>query len=169
MNCSIRKALPKDVQAACSVLRRSISECCIEDHHNDPEILSAWLRNKTPENLISWFSSPANFPVVATSGKDVVGVGLLSTKGEVLLCYVLPEVRFAGVGKVLLDALESHAREIGLPAIRLSSTTTAKPFYLRNGFTPCGPPEVAFGITAFPMIKQLGANPSLNRANSPAR
>ena len=99
MNCSIRKALPKDVQAACSVLRRSISECCIEDHHNDPEILSAWLRNKTPENLTSWFSSPANFPVVATSGKDVVGVGLLSTKGEVLLCYVLPEVRFAGGGR----------------------------------------------------------------------
>ena len=163
MNCSIRKATPDDAPAACAVLRRSISECCIEDHHNDPEILSAWLRNKTPENLASWFSSPANFSVVATSGKDVVGVGLLSTKGEVFLCYILPEVRFAGVGKVLLRALESHAREIGLREIRLSSTTTAKAFYLRNGFTACGPPEVAFGVTAFPLIKQLGANPSLNR------
>ena len=155
--------MPEDAQAACAVLRRSISECCIEDHHNDPEILSAWLRNKTPENLTSWFSSPANFAVVATSGKDVVGLGLLSTKGEVLLCYILPEIRFTGVGKFLLRALESHAAEIGLPEIRLSSTTTAKAFYLRNGFTPCGPPEVASGVTTFPFIKRLGANQSLNR------
>ena len=66
-------------------------------------------------------------------------------------------------GKFCFVRWESHAREIGLREIRLSSTTTANAFYLRNGFTACGPPEVAFGVTAFPLIKQLGANPSLNR------
>lgn len=60
------------------------------------------------------------------------------------------------VRNVLLRKLESHAREIGLPAIRLSSTTTVKAFYLRNRFTPCGPPDVAFGVTAFPLMKELG-------------
>lgn len=158
MNCLIRKATSEDAQVACAVLRRSISECCIEDHWNDPDILSAWLNNKTPENLASWFSSLANFAVVAVSGKDLVGLGLLSTKGEVLLCYILPEVRFTGVGKALLRELESHATELGLPEIRLSSTATAKAFYLRNGFIPCGTPEVAFGVKAFPLTKQLGAN-----------
>jgi hypothetical protein len=34
-----RVASPADAPAACAVMRRSIMELCIADHHNDPEIL----------------------------------------------------------------------------------------------------------------------------------
>jgi GNAT superfamily N-acetyltransferase len=170
MKPTVRIATPDDAHAACAVLRRSISECCVEDHHNNPEVLSAWLSNKTPENVASWFASPVNFAVVATSGKEINGVGLLSLKGEVTLCYVAPEVRFTGVGKAVLQALESHALSLGLSAIHLSSTFTAKVFYLRNGFTSSGTSKVAFGVKAFPLLKRLSANNTLNpdAANSAA-
>lgn len=99
MDISIRRATTTDGQAACTVLRRSITECCVEDHHNSPELLSAWLQNKTPENVSAWFTSSENFSVVAVSGEQVVGVGLLIENGNLALCYVIPEVRFTGVGK----------------------------------------------------------------------
>ena len=86
-----------------------------------------------------------------------MGVGLLTEKGELALCYVLPEVRFTGAGKALLRAIESHAMHAGLAEIHLSSTATAKAFYLRNGFIQIGPLEVEFGIQAFPLIKRLCA------------
>lgn len=162
MNVSTRRATIIDAEAACTVLRRSITECCVEDHHNNPELLSSWLQNKTPENVSAWFASKENFSVVAISGEQVVGVGLLSENGNLALCYILPEVRFTGVGKALLRAMESHAAQARLNEIRLSSTATAKAFYLRNGFVQSGPPEVEFGIQAFPLIKRLGANKALN-------
>lgn len=99
MNVNTRKATTEDAQAACIVLRRSITECCVEDHHNNPELLAAWLQNKTPENVSAWFASNENFSVVAVSGEQVVGVGLLTKNGNLALCYALPEVRFTGVGK----------------------------------------------------------------------
>lgn len=162
MNLHTRRATITDAEAACGVLRRSISECCVEDHHNNPEVLSAWLQNKTPENVSAWFASSEDFAVVAAAGEQVVGVGLLTGKGNLALCYVLPEVRFTGVGKALLRAVESHALQTRLNQIHLSSTATAKAFYLRNGFVQSGPPEVGFGVQAFPLIKWLGASGTLD-------
>ena len=164
MDIRVRRATTADAEAACSVLRRSITECCVDDHHNDPKALAAWLQNKTPENIACWFASPDNFSIVATSDSKIVGIGLLTAKGVLALCYLFPEVRFKGVGKSLLSAIESQAMELGITELCLSSTGTAKAFYLRNGFRPNGEPETEFGIQAFPLIKQLGAN---NRFHAP--
>jgi hypothetical protein len=49
----IRDAVPEDAAAACEVMRRSISELCSADHHDDPVILGRWLANKTPEIVAS--------------------------------------------------------------------------------------------------------------------
>ena len=159
---TIRNATTADAEAACSVLRRSITECCGEDHHNDPELLAVWLKNKTPENVAAWFAAKENFSVVVISGEQVIGVGLLTEKGELALCYTLPEARFTGVGKALLRAMESHAVHVGLTELHLNSTATAKTFYLRNGFMQSSPPEVEVGIQAFPLTKRLDTNPTFN-------
>jgi hypothetical protein len=49
----IRDAVPEDAVAACEVMRRSIAELYVADHHNDPAILERWL-DKTPEIFKSW-------------------------------------------------------------------------------------------------------------------
>jgi len=158
MNLIVRKATINDAESACAVLRRSITECCSEDHHNNPELLSVWLENKTTENVTAWFAATDNYSVVAISQELIVGVGLLTDNGNLALCYALPEVRYSGVGKALLRALESHAIQIGINTIHLSSTSTAKPFYIRNGYTNSGQPVDELGITAFPLSKRLGEN-----------
>ncbi len=157
MNVKIRKASLADADAACNVLRRSITESCVEDHRNEPGVLLNWLQNKTPENVARWFANHESFSLVATISGEVTGVGLLTASGEVALCYVLPEARFKGIGKALFDAMELHAMKIQLSEIHLSSTSAAKTFYLSRGFVPSGESEIESGVRAFPMTKRIVA------------
>jgi GNAT superfamily N-acetyltransferase len=155
MKTEIRLALPGDAASACKVLRRSISECCSEDHRNDAAILAAWLGNKTPETVETWFLSPSNFSLVATMNDEVVGVAMLTRAGKIVLCYVSPEVRFTGTGKALLQTMEAQAREWGQRSLQVVSTVTAKPFYLRNGYLLGSTKTASFGIEAVVFSKRL--------------
>jgi hypothetical protein len=159
MDIEIRSATPEDAAAACLALRRSISECCKEDHKDDEEILAAWLGNKNSSMVATWFSSSANYALVATYGDEVVGVALLTRGGKIALCYVTPETLFKGTGRDLLRGLESQAGQWGLPWIKVLSTSSAREFYARNGFVSCGDATSSYGTAGFKMIKQLSGPP----------
>ena len=115
----VRVAVAADAQAACNVLRRSIAECCEVDHKNDRAILDAWLGNKTPQMVESWFVSPTNFSVVAELDGAVAGVALLTGAGKLALCYVLPEARVQGLGKAMLARVEEQVLCWGVKALQL--------------------------------------------------
>ena len=155
MNAVIRTATQADAALACRMLCRSISECCSEDHRNDAAILAAWLGNKTPENVASWFECASHHSIVAGNGNDVVGVAIMTRQGRIVLFYISPDVRSTGTGKALLDALEAQAKEWGLRALQVASTLSARDFYQRNGFDYCGPARTAFGTDAVSMAKKL--------------
>jgi GNAT superfamily N-acetyltransferase len=158
MTLIIRDAVPEDAEAACNVLRRSIAELCIADHHNDPEILRAWLANKTPGIVASWIAMSDNSMLVAVEDGMIVAVGSTTDAGEIQLNYVSPDARFRGVSRALLSALETRARERGNPECHLISTETARRFYLSAGYTEKGPPQGKFGTaSSYPMSKQLKA------------
>jgi GNAT superfamily N-acetyltransferase len=156
MDAQVRVAKEEDAEAACAVLRRSITECCSLDHNDDPSQLAPWLKNKTPENVRQWIVDPSSYAVVAEESGDIIGVAMMLVSGEVTLCYLVPEVRFTGVGKALLAELESKARALGLGELRLNSTKTAHAFYMRNGFADAGAATTWHGIGCIPMVKALG-------------
>jgi GNAT superfamily N-acetyltransferase len=130
----IRKATADDAAEACQVLRRSIAELCNADHKDDPVILEAWLRNKTPANVRDWVVGTDIHVFVATEGSTILAVGAVTSSGEITLNYVSPDARFAGVSKVLLNRLEAKARELGNNTCTLTSTETARRFYLSAGY-----------------------------------
>jgi GNAT superfamily N-acetyltransferase len=153
---TLRKATPDDADGACRVLRRSIAECCAEDHRDDGRILSAWLANKTPENLRAWFSSPG-YPVVAEKSGEIVGVAMLSPTGTITLNYLIPEARFLGIGGAMLAALEQEAARRGHAGLTLHSTAAAHRFYLGKGYADTGEVSAMFGLSAPVMTKSLSA------------
>lgn len=157
MTTRIRIATPEDADAACEVVHRSIAECCAADHHNDPALVQTWLHNKTPGNVRAWLDQQDAFSVVAEAEGAVVGFAM-SLHNEVMLCYVIPEVRFTGAGKSMLHAMEAHATQAGFTSLRLESTRTAQAFYGRNGFSLSGPTIVAFGMEGQPMVKTIAAH-----------
>jgi GNAT superfamily N-acetyltransferase len=151
----IRDATIKDAPAACNVLRRSISKLCVADHGNDPEILARWLGNKTPENVASWIAEPGKSVLVAIEDNAMLGVGMITDAGEIQLIYVSPRARFRGVSKALLSALEEQAIKLGNMRCSLTSTETARRFYLSAGFIEEERPKMVFGVMSYPMSKSL--------------
>jgi GNAT superfamily N-acetyltransferase len=152
----IRDAVAEDALAGCQVLRRSIVELCIADHRNDPAILGRWLGNKTPENFVSWVTQPDNSLLVAVEDGRILAVGSVSDAGRITLNYVSPDARFRGVSRALLGALEARAAARGNIRCTLSSTATARRFYLANGYVEDGPPAGEFGTSSgYPMSKPL--------------
>lgn len=155
MSFEIRRAEATDATAACEVLRRSIAECCVLDHKNDPAILDAWLGNKTPETVASWFASPTNFSLVAVEEGAVVGVALLTAAGKLALCYLLPEVLKRGAGKALLACVEQQACSWGVKALQLHSTASGEEFFARQGYLRAGNVRSPYGVDTVFFWKQL--------------
>lgn len=134
----IRDAVPDDAAAATLVLRRSITELCTADHLGRAERLEPWLANKTPENLVAWIAARGTRIVVAEDAGAILGVGGATARGEILLNYVSPDARFRGVSKAVLDVLEVWLANGGIDIFRLSSTATARQFYLGRGYSGTG-------------------------------
>jgi GNAT superfamily N-acetyltransferase len=155
MMMKIRDALPEEALAACLVMLRSIALLCGADHHNDPAILQRWLGNIMPEGFGS-LMLPPNSLLVALENDGIVAVGSVTDMGEITLNYVSPDVRFSGVSTVLLAALEARAIERGNKRCTLTSTETAKRFYLARGYREDGPAAGNFGTASgYPMSKRL--------------
>ena len=152
----IREATPEDALAACEVLERSIVELCDADHRNDASILALWLGNKTPANFRAWVDRADNTVLVADENGRVLAVGSVTDAGVIGLNYVSPDARFRGVSRALLRALEARAADRGSRRCDLTSTRTARRFYLSNGYVDSGPPVRGFGTSsAYPMTKIL--------------
>lgn len=75
--------------------------------------------------------------------------------GRVTLNYVSPNTRFQGVSSAILEALEAYLRRQGCSTCSLSSTQTAKRFYLKHGYAYAGVEEAWGKLSAQPMIKRL--------------
>ena len=151
----IRKAVPGDAPAACSLLRRSIEEGRRDDHRDDPEVLGPWLGNKTPATVATWFSTPSNFALVAESEGRLVGLALLTQAGKVALCYVLPEALRCGVGRALLAAVEEQARTWSINKLFLHSPAGASAFFERHGYLNAGKEKSCFGLECDLLWKRL--------------
>jgi GNAT superfamily N-acetyltransferase len=155
----VRVAVPAGAAGACACLRRSITELCVADHRNDAATLSAWLANKTVENVAQWIGMARRRAAVATRAQTVVGFGLLNLEhASIALLYVDPAARFGGVSDALLRWLEDAARGEGLTRLLLTSTLTAQRFYRARGYLPDGDPVAGLGVTTGqPMAKRLDA------------
>jgi GNAT superfamily N-acetyltransferase len=149
---TIRPAVPDDAVAMSAVLIASITELCAADHRNDPQALSSWLANKTPEGVRAWFTD-ANTVLVAESDGEIAACGAFNTDRKIILNYVSPRHRFKGVSKTLLGAMEAA---LGRGEATLDSTLTARRFYLGAGWEEDGPPEPYRHVAGYPMRKTLG-------------
>jgi GNAT superfamily N-acetyltransferase len=156
LNIVIRDAAPGDAEAACETMFRSIAELCEADHRGDPKILASWLANKQPRVYLGWLAEPGNSVLVAIIEDAIAAVDAVRDSGEITLNYVSPDHRFKGVSRTLLAALEQRAVTCGNARSTLTSTATARRFYLGNGYVETGAAKGHFGTqTGFPMAKPL--------------
>jgi GNAT superfamily N-acetyltransferase len=151
----LRGATPSDAPAICEILRQSIKHLCFPDHQNDPEALSQWLANKTPENVAGWIANPSNMMRVVEASGVIIAAGCITKEGEIGLNYVSPDARFCGASKVLMTGLEELAAANGNTLVTLESTATAHQFYRSLGYEDRDAPDSKHGLPTFPMQKRM--------------
>lgn len=117
-------------------VRRSIVELCHADHQGDAPTLSAWLANKTTDNMRRWIAQRRVF--IATEYGRVVGVCALKPPGEITLNYVSPDARFRGVTKALPRQAELEVSDLGAKTVMLQSSLTAFAFTAPPGIAALG-------------------------------
>jgi GNAT superfamily N-acetyltransferase len=150
----IRPACDADAVAAADVLRRSIRELCVQDHQNEPEILDAWLSNKTADTFREWLAVEHQPLLVVERDRQILAVGGVRQPDEILLNYVAPEARFQGVSKLLLASMEGLLMGFGSKRSHLTSTRTAYAFYYAAGYRDAGR-SGKFGMSTLDMAKDL--------------
>lgn len=150
-----RTATPDDAEQAIKVIRHSIEQLCLPDHGGDQQILRMWLSNKTADAFRSWTTSPDLIVLVAEREGEVCCVGGVTRGAEITLNYVSPSVRFQGVSRAMVEALEKVLLGLGHTRTRLVSTHTARGFYYSAGYRDAGPPEFWGNLMGYPMEKEI--------------
>lgn len=151
----IRPAEPSDVPAISRVCIGSITELCHADHQGDPEAIARWTANKTPEGVVKWLGQTRTPLFVAERDGAVAGACACRLSGEVVLNYVAPGHRFAGVSRAMLRHMEAALAAAGCTRAELESTSTALPFYLANGWTRRAASYEVHGITHHPLERPI--------------
>lgn len=160
----VRVAKNNDSTQVCNVLRRSILEVCAPVYNNK-SVIDEWLQNKTEDNISQWIQSESTYSVVCTDENNtIVGFGLTTLTGKILLIYLVPEALYKGNGKMMLEQMEKRLFKEGVDEIHTVSSIMAKAFYERNGFIQDGPPQLVGEIEGdFPLVKKLSPNKRLWR------
>ena len=113
-----------------------------------------------------WIADDDSQTFVACNNAGVVGVAALQKSGIVTLNYVLPDVRFTGVSAALLARVETAAVAMRLDHLKLSSTQTARRFYLRHGFVETDL-LAANGGSGISMTKRLARAATKGQSHAP--
>lgn len=141
---SLTKGSETDVDQIYHIHTSSIREVC-SSHYGAKEI-ELWSGKQAKETYIPFLK---NGEIIVAKGGDTL-VGFVhyiqhniekndrDSKGsqwmEIKALYVDPRFIRRGVGKLLVEKVESLAKEKGAESLRVSSTLNAVPFYSKFGF-----------------------------------
>lgn len=129
MGQQIRLASHFDAQAISQVIVAALRESNAQ--HYSPEIINQVEKSFYPAAILQLLNQRRVF--VATVNQHVVATASLD-RDVVRSVFVAPTHQGAGIGKMLMDTLESVAIKEGLRRLRVPSSITAEGFYASVGF-----------------------------------
>ncbi len=138
----IRKATETDAAAIVQVNYDAVHVTAARDY--DTTTIADWSYSVTNDGVKRIEARIGNNPentnmLVAEINGDVVGFGEIDPSDkELRALYVSPAAGRKGVGRALLQELETAARKQGVPDLWLHSSLTAESFYLANGYLSDG-------------------------------
>jgi len=114
--------------------------------HHGREATDAEVEAEMRADPSDYLCPPGGLFLVARAGQTVVGCVALRLLpgglGEVMRVFVEPSARNAGVGALLMRAVEAAARSQGVTRVRLDTRTElteARRLYTKHGYRPTPP------------------------------
>ncbi len=98
-----------------------------------PEQLNAWAPGTV--DRARWDRTlREHFTRIAEHAGQIVGFGDLAAEGYLDRLYVHRNFQRCGIATAICDALEAHARLLGVPAVTTHVSITARPFFEGRGY-----------------------------------
>ena len=127
----LRPYRPSDVDALIALFRDSVRRVALRDY--TPEQLRAWAPDAIDRE--GWARRCAEHRTwVAEIDQCLVGFLELEAGGNIDMLYVDADRQRQGIARVLLERVETPAREAGLVRLFGNASLTARGFFERQGF-----------------------------------
>ena len=139
----IRQFQPEDAAACCAL----IHACLAADSSISPVLRERLLSSETPQSMVE--RAKLFYVAVYQSGGGISGVAGLDLNEIRLLC-VSPERRRNGIGRLLLQHLQSMVPSLLFPDVFVYSSVQGREFYRACGFLEQGPVNFNFGCDELP-------------------
>ena len=124
----IRKAADKDRECLCRLHIASIQHFCANAYPEDT--IQDWVSSKSPSAYLA--DNEQQIIYVAEANTTILGFGILNLQSHTIdSLYLRPGYAGQGLGKVLLETLEAHAKTAQISELYLNSTLNAHHFYQR--------------------------------------
>lgn len=128
-----RKYTPEDARALADIYYHTIHNVNTKDYSEDQ--VNAWAPLSSLD-LDGWMKKWSRIvPIVAVQEDTIVGFTEFESNGYIDCFYVHHEYQGAGIGTALMNAIEQEVVYKKLDRIYAEVSITAKPFFLRKGFT----------------------------------
>ena len=129
---SMRLFETQDAEQLAQLFHETVREVNARDYSNSQ--VRAW----APDDIHfrNWVEVCSNrFTYVADDDGVIVGFGELESNGHIDCFYCHRNYQRCGVGRQIYQAIEAKAVELSLPRLFVEVSITAKPFFLRMGFS----------------------------------
>lgn len=125
----LREFLVEDAEELSELIRRNLRQVLSQEY--DPEAIEALLPLYTPERIREWPSG--QYTIVCQDAEGVIGTASLDGN-RVRNVFVAVDRHGEGIGRLLMEELEAHAREAQLTRLYLHAGLTAEGFYHQLGY-----------------------------------
>ena len=156
---AIRPYKAEDAATLVDVFRAAVRGIASQDYS------AAQLRAWAPDQIeVEAFARgrAGNATWIAEVSGRVAGFGDLEPDGHVDMLYVHPDFKRRGVGRALIEHIETQARELEIRRLYTEASITARPVFERQGFRVIVAQTVVVrgeSLTNFRMEKRLAPSP----------
>lgn len=136
---SLREAAPNDLDAILKIFEECIDVTAVNDYSEEQR--KVWKSSiRTPEKWLKRIEEQEFW--LATDGKNVAGFASLKNSQYIDCMYVSPRFQSQGIAQLLLDQIESLAKDQGIRVLSSDVSHTARGFFEKNGYAVVRPNEI---------------------------
>ena len=137
MDLKIRRITPDDINETAEMIIKTIKVSNSKDYSED--LIDALVNAHSPEFLLrrtQW----THF-YIALDGTTIIGCGAIGpywdseTESSLFTIFVMPEYQKCGVGRGIIETLESDEYYIRANRVEIPASITGVPFYQKMGYT----------------------------------
>lgn len=132
-----RRFKPSDAARISVLFRRSVLD--LGPAHYSAAQVTAWAaRGPSPDRVLERNAAGLTTFVKVDETDSVMAYAELEPNGHIDQVYAHPDIAGQGIVSALMSDVESHARAMGMTELYSEASESARPLFLKKGFTDEG-------------------------------